>query len=60
MSIQNDLQEARLKVIQLLETGHIAKVEEIYQGDKLTGVMIHHYSMCPQCVKERNGQERKV
>lgn len=62
MSIQVKLAEARQQVAVLLEQGHIAKVEETYNNHVLTGVVVHHYPMCPQCVKEReaNGKERKI
>lgn len=63
MSIQDDLQEARQTVTNLLERGHTARVEEVYKEDKLMSVIIHHYPMCKQCVKERekaSGKERKV
>lgn len=63
MSVQDDLKEARATVTKLLERGHTARVEEVYRDDKLSSVIIHHYPMCQQCVKEReeaNGKERKV
>jgi hypothetical protein len=62
MSIQDELQEARQKVIRLLEKGHIAKVEETYTNDQLTGVTIHHYALCRQCVidKEKASGKGKV
>lgn len=63
MSIQKDLEKARQKVTILLEQGHIAKVEEVYRGGLLSEVNIHHYPLCPQCVKERkeaDGKERKI
>jgi hypothetical protein len=59
MSISQKLAEARQQVAFLLNQGHIAVVEETYMSNELIGVNVHHYPMCPKCVKEREASSGK-
>lgn len=61
MGLNEKLVAAKLKVSELLTKGHTACVEEVYKEGELSQVIIHHYPMCRQCVKEReveNGKEK--
>ena len=63
MTIEETRRNAKKQVLDLLANGHTAVLEDICdQNDVLIDVVIHHYPMCRQCVKEReaHGKERKV
>jgi hypothetical protein len=56
------LKEAHEEMTRLLEKGHTARLEEVYREidgeNELVQLIIHHYPMCRQCVREReaNGE----